>query len=60
MLQKVQFLEESDKKVHLSDLHNVNLAYNEVMFDNSNFASSYKTMKINYKNVYKEIELMQQ
>ena len=50
--------EEYDEKVDLFDIHSLREAYQEEISNNCMIASAYKTMKRNYKNACKEIELM--
>jgi len=53
-------LEDSDNEVDFTDIDSLRLAYQEEISNNGMIASAYKTMKRNYKNACKEIELMQQ
>jgi len=53
-------LEESNEEVDLFDIHSLWEAYQEAISNNGMIESTYKTMKRNYKNACKEIELMQQ
>jgi len=52
--------EESDEEVDLFDIHYLRETYQETISNNGMIASAYKTMKRNYKNACKEIELIQQ
>jgi len=52
--------EDSDNEVDFTDIDSLHLAYQEAISNNGMIASAYKTMKRKYKNVCKEIELIQQ
>ena len=52
--------EEFNEEVDLFDIHSLREAYQEAISNNGMIVSAYKTMKRNYKNDCKEIELMQQ
>jgi len=52
--------EDSDNEVDFTDIDSLRLAYQEAISNNGMITSIYKTMKRNYKNVCKEIILMQQ
>jgi len=52
--------EDSDNEVDFTNIDSLWLGYQEAISNNGTIASTYKTMKRNYKNAYKEIELMQQ
>ena len=52
--------EDSDNEVDFTDIDSLCLAYQEAISNNGMIPSAYKTMKRKYKNVCKEIELMQQ
>jgi len=52
--------EDLDNEVDFINIDSSHLAYQEAISNNGMIASSYKTLKKNYKNACKEIELMQQ
>jgi len=52
--------DDSDNEIDFIDIDSLCLTYQETISNNGMIASTYKTMKRNYKNVCKEIKLMQQ
>jgi len=52
--------DDSNNEVDFTDIGSLRLAYQEAISNTTIITSGYKIMKGNYKNSYKEIELMQQ
>ena len=60
LMWQITLSDDSNNEVDFTDIDSLHLAYHETVSNNGMIASAYKTMKRNYKNACKEIELMQQ